>query len=105
MPTVTGLDIPSVEDAAIRVDSRADEAAWSGALVIDDFLTFQPTFDEAPTGRTTVRVVADREGIGFHFVAEDPEPDRIRAGLGRRDTRWGDDWCAIYLDPSGDAQR
>lgn len=97
--------IPYVAQAEITVDARADEAAWAGALVITDLVTFNPSYGQIPAGRTTVRVLADHDGIWFHIVAQDPEPERIRAGLGRRDTRFDDDWCAIYLDPTGEAQR
>ena len=99
------LDVPRVESAAIEVDGVADEAAWAQALVLPPFIAFSPTPDAEPTGQTTVRIMADDRALWLHFTADDPEPQKIRAGLGRRDTRLSDDYVGIYLDPTGDVQR
>ena len=104
MPVVDS-DIPYIEQAEIELDAVASEPAWQEALVVDDFLTFAPSFDQAPTGTTVARVLADARGLWFHFTTTDPEPDKIRAGLGRRDTRFQDDWVAVYVDPAGEGQR
>jgi hypothetical protein len=99
------LQVPHVADAGITIDGDASEPAWAQALVIDQFVTFSPQFDKVPAGATTCRVIADDHGIYFQFHAVDPEPDKIRSSMGRRDTRFGDDWVAVYLDPAGEAQR
>ncbi len=99
------LSVPHVEEAQIQIDALATDPAWDGALVLDDFTAFDPVPGAAPTGRTTVRVVSDRDHLYLHFSAEDPEPDRVRARIGRRDTRFGDDFVGLYLDPAGDGQR
>ena len=99
------LHIPMVEDAAIVVDGVADEAAWANAMVVPDLLAFQPVPDRAPTGETRAKIVADRHGLHFFALALDPEPDKIRASAGRRDTRFDDDWVALWVDPSGEGQR
>jgi hypothetical protein len=102
---VFDLDVPRVDDARIRVDAVADEAAWEQALTLPEFVAFSPTPDGVPLGPTVVRVIADDRGLWFHFRADDPEPDRIRAGLGRRDTRLVDDYVGVYVDPAGTVQR
>lgn len=100
------LKIPYSEHASIAVDGSRDERGWSSALrVPDPFVAFQPDPDTHPTGATDVWVTSDADAIYLYFAAHDPEPGRIRASLGRRDTRFGDDWVGLYLDPSGTAQR
>jgi hypothetical protein len=102
---VFDLDVPRVEEAAIRIDGAADEASWQQAVQLPDFVTFRPTPDGAPHGQTAVRMIADDRGLWFHFRADDPEPDKVRAGLGRRDTRLVDDFVGVYIDPAGTVQR
>ena len=100
------LQIPYAEHAEIAVDARRDEPAWQSALRIPEpFVTFQPGIDGAPTGGTDVWVTTDADGFYLYFHARDPEPDKLRAALGRRDTRFGDDWVGFYLDPFGATQR
>jgi hypothetical protein len=103
---VFDLDVPHVERADITVDGVADEAAWAGAVVLPPFLAFKPAWDKPPVGPTTVRVLADERALYFDFVAEDPEPGKVRAGLGRRDSRIdADDIVGVYVDPAGKVQR
>jgi len=87
------------------VDARADESAWAQAAVFTDFVVFQQIPDTEPTGQTIVRMLYDDEGLYLHFTALDPEPDKIRANLGRRDTPVADDMVIVYLDTNGDSQR
>ena len=99
------IDVPRIEDAAIDVDGVADEPAWAKSLELPPFIMFRPTPGGVPTGSTTVHMIADDRGLWLHFRADDPEPEKIRSGLGRRDTRYSDDFVGIYLDPSGEVQR
>ncbi len=105
MPLIVDLEIPYVEQASIDVDARADEEAWSEAVPLGDYVTFQPRADEEPLSQTETRLLADRDFLYCHFVAHDPEPAKVRAGIGRRDSRFGDDFVGIYVDPAGTAQR
>ncbi|MEZ4238014.1 MAG: sugar-binding protein, partial [Myxococcota bacterium] len=80
--------------------------AWARARKLDEpFVTFQPTYGDTPTGTTDVWILADHDGLHLFAEMTDPEPDKVRGFLGRRDTRWNDDFFAIYLDPTGQAQR
>ena len=99
------LHIPKVDDAAIVVDGRADEPSWEQAMVVPELLAFQPVPDKPPTGQTAVRLIADEHALHVFFHAIDPEPEKIRAAAGRRDTRFDDDWVGLWFDPSGEGQR
>jgi hypothetical protein len=99
------LHIPKVDDAAIVVDARADEPSWEQAMVVPELLAFQPVPDKPPTGQTAARLIADEHGLHVFIHAIDPEPGKIRAAAGRRDTRFDDDWVGLWFDPSGEGQR
>ncbi len=105
MPIALDADLPYLNDALIVVDSRADEAAWRDALVVEDWVTYFPAPGGQPTVRAEARLLCDHRALYVHYRVEDPEPERVRARLTRRDGIWGDDWAGIYLDPSGEAQR
>ena len=105
MPVPTDLHVPRLDAPEIVIDARADEAAWGDALVIRDLTTFDPVVGAAPQGRTVVRVLSDEKALYLFFDAEDDQPGRVRASLGRRDTRFGDDFVGLYLDPTARAQR
>ena len=99
------LHIPKVDEAAIVVDGRALEPSWGQAMVVPELLAFQPVPDKPPTGQTAARLIADEHGLHVFFHAIDPEPEKIRAAAGRRDTRFDDDWVGLWFDPSGEGQR
>lgn len=100
MPQPADLHIPYVDQASVEVDARRDEGVWASAMKVPDgFLQFQPRPDTPPTGDTEVWLLADR--LYLYWVAHDPEPDKIRASLGRRDTRFDDDFVGFYVDPTG----
>lgn len=99
------LSIPHVPHAKIEIDGNADDAVWAGSVMIEGFVTNWPSPDKAPMGDTNVRLIADDEALYFFIDARDPQPQKITAGLGRRDSRFRDDLVAIYLDPAGDQQR
>ncbi|MCB9796579.1 MAG: carbohydrate binding family 9 domain-containing protein [Alphaproteobacteria bacterium] len=105
MPVPIDLDVPHLEDAAVVIDARADEPAWEGALVVDQFVVYYPVPDAEPTGQATVRVMSDPEALYILWEVVDPEPDKVRARLANRDNIWGDDWVGVYLDPAGQGQR
>lgn len=99
------LTLPRVEDAAIVVDGRADEAAWARGLALPDATIFSPSADLPAVGSVRTTVLADDTALYVSFVVTDPEPTLVRAGLGRRDDRWNDDSVGISIDPSGDGRR
>ncbi len=99
------MDLPVAADVQIVLDSHADEAAWGDALVVEDWVTYFPAPGGQPEVHAVARLFCDDRALYLHYRVEDPEPERVRARLTRRDGFWGDDWAGIYLDPSGEAQR
>jgi len=105
MPMVLDVDLPFVEDAQIVIDAQASEPAWKQAMEIDDWTVYFPSAEGTPEVHAVARLMVDRDALYLHYTVTDPEPDKVRARLTRRDGFWGDDWCGIYLDPAGEAQR
>jgi hypothetical protein len=49
-------------------------------------------------------VVHDDRAIYLAFRCRDPEPEKVRSTLSRRDQLWNDDWVGLSLDPVGNGQ-
>jgi hypothetical protein len=89
-----------VEQAPV-IDADLSDAAWSKALAIEDFLQVEPLAGEAPTERTSVRVLYDENNLYFAIHCYDSQPDLIVSRIMTRDGNLatGDNF-RIYLDPS-----
>ncbi len=105
MPLIADVSVPYVQEAAITVDGLAEEPAWREAERLTGFVTFDPVEGQEPSGQTTVRLLADDQALYVFVQAADPQPHKVRAAIGRRDTRWSDDFVGFYLDTQGEGQR
>lgn len=89
-------------DTAPTVDGRLDDAAWQRAPVYERFVQFMPNDKQPARWRTTVQVVVTDDALVFGIRAWDPEPERIRAPLTRRDQVKSDqDFVSVFIDPVG----
>ncbi len=83
----------------IAVDGKLDEPEWMGADSIANLTQVEPRQGGTPSGRTVVRVLAQRDAIVFGIRADDPEPDRITAYARQRDAGLGsEDHIRVVLD-------
>jgi len=87
----------------IRIDGNLDDPGWVGATRVTGFVERTPREGAVPPASTEVLVTYDETNLYVAFIAQDPDPDRIRATLLPRDRLWSDDWVAVLLDPHGDA--
>src|SRR4029079_1054772 len=88
-----------------KLDGRLHDQVWAGApLPAQDWVSYNPLRGEPEQQRTRVWMAYDDQAIYFAFRAYDPEPDRIRSTITRRDNAWNDDWVAISLDSSRGGQ-
>jgi hypothetical protein len=86
---------------APKLDGVLDDQLWSlPALPADDWVSYNPLRGEPAQQRTRVWIGYDDEALYFAFRAYDPEPNRIRTTITRRDNAWNDDWVAVSLDSS-----
>jgi hypothetical protein len=84
--------------SAIRVDGALNDAAWQRAEVVTDFVQRDPADGAPPTFRTEARVAFDDDAIYVAVRAFDPEPDKLKSFLTRRDAESASDWIRVYID-------
>jgi hypothetical protein len=86
-------------DQPVRIDGRADEAAWATADVATDFVQRGPRVGEPSSERTEVRVLYDQEAVYVAARMWDPSPDSMQAPLARRDEPvTNSEWFNVVLD-------
>jgi hypothetical protein len=100
---------PRIEGVRVSVpptvDGTLDDQAWqSPPLSLGDWITYNPSYGEKLVQRTEVWVAYDDKHLYFAFRCRDPEPDKVRANLSRRDELFNDDWVGLSLDSVGAGQ-
>jgi hypothetical protein len=100
-PHPTALRLTAADVSPV-IDGRLEDAAWQHAPVYERFAQFVPIDKQPARWRTTVQVLVTGDALVFGIRAWDPEPDRIRAPLARRDQVKADqDFVSIFIDPVG----
>jgi hypothetical protein len=102
-------DRPTLEPARTAtppvLDGVLDDSAWSGPpFELGEWLTYNPLNGARIAQRTEVRAVYDDRALYLAFHCVDPEPDKVRSTLSRRDRLWNDDWVGFSLDSVGTGQ-
>ena len=84
--------------------SLADEAWRHEPLALGEWLSYNPLHgDRIPQG-TRVWAAYDDRYLYFAFECQDPEPDRVKTSVTRRDNIFSDDWVGLSLDSLGTGQ-
>jgi hypothetical protein len=92
----------------IKIDGLLDEPAWQDAVEIAVDLEWFPGNNVAPPVETFAYLTFDDRNIYVGFKCFDPDPERIRAHLMRRDeinTFVQDDHITVQLDTFNDERR
>jgi hypothetical protein len=98
------LEIPFVTEA-LQIDGALNEAVWQKpALPLGEWLTYNPLYGTKMVQRTQVWAAYDKTSLYFAFRCLDPEPEKLKSAISRRDTLWNDDWVGISLDALGSHQ-
>ena len=85
------------------IDGVLDEAVWTTAATVGDFVQFEPEFGVASPFRTEVLVGYTSETLYVAFRSFDPEPGRISSAVTSRDGDLDrDDTVAVLLDTNHD---
>lgn len=96
---------PAFLNTSPAIDGVLDEAAWQAApLPLGSWVSYNPLFGEQVAQQTQVWVAYDNQNIYFAFRCMDPEPDKIKSSVSRRDSLWSDDWVGLSLDAIGGGQ-
>ena len=96
---------PPRTTSAPTIDGRLDDAAWTRAARITEFVQLAPRAGEPATQDSEVYIAYDSANLYLAFHAHFTDPERLRANRKDRDVRTGDDVFWVYIDPFLDQQR
>jgi len=103
-PAAPALDVRRAETPP-RIDGQLDDEVWKQApLATGEWLSYNPLYGDRIPQQTTVWAAYDARFLYFAFHCTDPEPDRIKTTIARRDNVWNDDWVGVKLDAMGNGQ-
>ncbi|MFM8535181.1 MAG: carbohydrate binding family 9 domain-containing protein [Acidimicrobiia bacterium] len=104
VPEKAGKDFEAycVGDTPPRIDGRLDDAGWGQAQAIADMVQNDPNNMQAPTERTSVKVMYDDRSVYVGVINYMRDPSKITTALGRRDTFPRSDSIKITFDPRHD---
>jgi hypothetical protein len=87
------------------IDGALDDEAWRHEpLALGEWLSYNPLHGDRVPQRTRVWAAYDDRYLYFAFDCQDPEPDRIKTSVTRRDNIWQDDWVGLSIDSLGTGQ-
>jgi len=98
------VDVAHVSGQA-RMDGVLDEPLWQQATKFELPYEIRPAENAPADVRTTVYLAENGEHLLIAFVAEDPDPSKIRAFLRDRDSAYHDDFVGVILDTFDDERR
>ena len=85
-----------VSEGAVRLDGRLDEAIWTTAVPISDFIQREPDEGAVPTDRIEVRFVYDDSAL--YVGARMFSSGAVQSPLGRRDDAEQVEYLQVELD-------
>ncbi len=98
------LEIPLIA-VGPQVDGILNDPVWDRApLPLGEWITYNPLYGSKLPQRTQVWATYDHSSLYFAFHCIDPEPDKIKSSISRRDMIWKDDWVGLSLDSLGSHQ-
>ena len=87
-----------VANGSVRLDGRLDDAAWTTAPAIGDFVQKDPIEGAAPTDQLEIRVAYDDDALYVATRVRAKDPSRIQAPMSRRDNIHQAEHIWISLD-------
>lgn len=103
-PLLNPFTIPRISDAPV-IDGAVNTREWAEATRIDVNIEFQPGDSIPAEVSAQGLLMEDGEVLYVAFIAQDPNPDAIRAYYRDRDALYDDDWVAVVLDTFNDERR
>lgn len=96
---------PIITQIPPKLDGVLDDEAWkSGPIIDEDLYTYQPSWGEVLPQKTRIYATYDLNNLYFAFYCQDPEPNKIKATMAKRDSTAADDWVDIIIDTIGKKQ-
>ncbi len=96
-PPAFAFDIPHSTQTP-KIDGIFTAAEWQEASHVELTLEVEPGQNIPALVATTVYLMEDGENLLVAFVAEDPDPSKIRAYYRDRDSAYDDDFVGIIID-------
>src|SRR3972149_6729337 len=96
--------IPTVT-AGPKIDGVIGDNEWKEALHVQLLNETHPSQNVPSLVATEVLMQEDGENFYLAFIAEDPEPGKIRAFFRDRDSAWDDDFVGVVIDTFNDERR
>ena len=98
------LDIPFAQAPPV-IDGDLNDGIWEKARIkLGDWISYNPLRGETIEQKTEVFIAYDKKNLYFAFRCLDPEPDKIKTSISRRDSLFQDDWVGLSLDGMGNGQ-
>ncbi len=91
-------------DKPVKVDGNLDDETWQKPPMEKEFIIYNPRFGDILPYKTSVWMSYDSKNLYFAMKAYDPEPDKIKTSVTKRDNMWSDDWIGLSVDTIGDGQ-
>lgn len=106
VPKEEQIIYPARSNVKPKIDGILDDETWQNPPLKKDFKTYYPTYSEILPYKTLVWITYDNENLYFAFMCYDPEPQKIKATITKRDNIQliNDDWVGISLDALGTKQ-
>jgi len=95
--------VPKTEKPPV-IDGVLDDEAWTTALKVEGFKTFEPDFGLDSSQRSEGYMTYDAENFYFALRCYDREPDKIKASVNKRDAMFEDDFAGVLIDTFNDMQ-
>lgn len=95
--------VPKTEKPPV-IDGVLDDEAWTTALKVEGFKTFQPDFGLDSSQRSEGYMTYDAENFYFALRCHDREPEKIKASVNKRDAMFEDDFAGVLIDTFNDMQ-
>lgn len=98
-PPADGVLSPAKTSVKPKIDGFLEDEAWQKAPPLEkDFISYSPVFGEKLPYKTLVWMVNDSKNLYFAFRCYDPEPQKIKTSITKRDNIFSDDWIGVSLD-------
>jgi hypothetical protein len=95
---------PTRVDVKPKIDGELNEEMWQTQPLDKDFFSYSPHVGEILPFKTQVWMTYDSNNLYFAFLCLDPEPEKIKTSIIKRDSMYNDDWVGLSLDTLGTKQ-
>jgi len=88
----------------IKIDGVLNEKIWQTPPIKKKFITTKPLYGYELPMETLFWVGYDKKNLYFAFKCFDPEPNKIKTTITKRDNIFADDWVSVSVDAVGNGQ-